>query len=135
MTHPLTEKEDRLATRLLLVASLEERLSAVEQMGAAKRTMPGGVVVVTFDVPECSSGLQVTVIRDGDALRVFPQANVPLVGGLARLVCMVYDGETAGSMAGFATTVLEKAGVWDLVSPIRQAGITAMVSRIQAIIL
>ena len=133
MTHPLAEKEQRVANRLLLVASLDERFSAVEQMGTATRAMPTGEVVTTFDVPECSSGLRVTVIRDGDAMRFFPEATVPLVRGLARVVCMVYDGESADSIAGFTTQVLEKAGVWELVSPIRQAGVAAMVRRIQTI--
>lgn len=38
----ILEKEERMANRLLLVASLEERLAAVEQMGNAKRVQPEG---------------------------------------------------------------------------------------------
>lgn len=128
----ILEKEERMANRLLLVASLEERMVAVEQMGVMRRAMPPGVVVATFAVPECSSGLQITVLEDSGVMRVFAEATVPLVRGLARLVCGVYDGERAEDVAGFETMILQKAEVWDAVSPVRQAGILGMLKRLQS---
>ena len=121
-----------MANRLLLVASLEERLAAVEQMGVMRRAQPTGNVVATFSVPECSSGLQVVVLDDAGVVRLFAEATVPLVRGLTRLVCGVYDGERVRDIAGFETTILQRAEVWDAVSPIRQAGILGMLKRLQA---
>lgn len=90
--------------------------------------------MTTFSVPECSSGLHVTVIENAGVVRLFAEASIPLVKGLARLVCGVYDGECVEEILGFETTILQKAEVWDAVSPVRQAGVEGMMKRLKTAI-
>ena len=53
-------------------------------------------------------------------------SDSPLVRGLVRLLCGIYDGATPGEVVAEEPVVLEELGILRNLSPTRRNGLTAM---------
>jgi cysteine desulfuration protein SufE len=74
----------------------------------------------------CASRVWLVGAREGGRCRFRVDADSPLVGGLARMLCGIYDGATAEEVVEEEPAVLEELGILRNLSPTRQNGMAAV---------
>jgi cysteine desulfuration protein SufE len=74
----------------------------------------------------CVSRVWLSARREEGRCRFAVDAESPLVRGLARLICGIYDGAAPGEIVAEDLAVLEETGILRNLSPTRQNGLAAV---------
>jgi len=122
----VTAKQHALCESLEVVPDRQERLSIIVERGrrgvplAPERRIPGN------RVPGCVSPVWLIADCTDDRLFFRAHAEAPVVNGLVRLLCEIYDGATANEVLQNEPTLLEALDLMRDLSPTRRNGLLAV---------
>jgi cysteine desulfuration protein SufE len=120
-------KQSQLIQDLLFVPDVQERLSAVVEGSWLQKTAPHEDELL---VQGCQTKVWVQGSVVDGRLQLAADAEGPLVKGLVRLLCAVYDGEKVEDVLVEEPVLWSELGFQKLLSPTRQAGLAAVRGRI-----
>ena len=127
----ISEKERRLLERFLIFEDPHERLEAIIAFGKRWPGLPPNRCTEETRITECSSRAWVEGFFEKGEFQCFAEAELPLVRGLAALVCALYQGASPARLPLNSASMLEALGLWNDLSPARQYGVLGTERRLR----
>ena len=127
-----TAQEQSLVADYSIIPDPHERMSAIVASCAGS----GIPVVARFEedlVPGCVSRVWLTAALQDRSLKLFHDADSPLVKGLAGLICRVYEGTAPTEAAAHETNILAALQLDRQLSPTRLHGLEQVARKILAL--
>jgi cysteine desulfuration protein SufE len=129
----VAERQDQLINGLEVIPDRQERLSYIVERARRENTLPLEKRIPGNRVPGCVSPVWMVGEFQGGRLKLSSHAEAPVVNGLVRLLCEVYDGALAADAAATEPEVLERLDLLRDISPTRRNGLAAVRERIRAL--
>jgi cysteine desulfuration protein SufE len=129
----VAQKQQLLLEAFSIIPDRQERLAAIVER--ARRSPPLRMQNKTpvQRVPGCVSPVWLHAeMRDG-RLKIRAEAESPVVNGLVRLLCEIYDDAAPAEILNHTPTLLEDLGLLRDLTPTRRNGLAAVLARIRAI--
>lgn len=129
----VAEKHRQLYEAFSLIPDRQERLSAIVERARRGRTFPPEQKIAGNRVPGCVSPVWLTgsIVQGRVHLQV--DAEAPVVRGLVRLLCELYDGAAPADVIENEPRLLDDLDLLRDLSPTRRHGLEAVRKRIVAI--
>jgi cysteine desulfuration protein SufE len=120
------ERQEAIRGTLGGIADPQERLAVATTWKTTLEPLREEERVDARLVRGCVSRVWLAAEIEEGRCRFRVDADSPLVRGLARLLCGIYDGATPEEVAAEEPLVLEELGILRNLSPTRQNGLAAM---------
>lgn len=127
----VAEKHSHLFAALSSIPDRQECLTAIVDRGTRGIPYPIRLKTPAHRVPGCVSPVWLSSGRAGDQLTFQADAEAPVVRGLVRLLCELYDGALPADIAATEPTLLEELDLLRDLSPTRRNGLEAVRARIR----
>lgn len=128
----VADKHRQLVEAFSPIPDRQERLAAIVERARRGPLFPPDQRIPTNRVPGCVSPVWLTVERSPEgSLRVRGDAEAPVVRGLVRLLCELYDGASPAEVASIEPTLLEELDILRDLSPTRRHGLSAVRQRMR----
>jgi len=125
MTLP-AERQEAMRATLGAIADPQERLMVATSWKTTMAPLKDDERVEENRVRGCVSRVWLAGTIEEGRCRFRVDSDSPLVGGLVRLLCGIYDGATPAEVIAEEPDVLEELGILRNLSPTRQNGIAAV---------
>lgn len=129
----VAENEQQILDDYLFIENPQERLGAIVD---ATRHLPHFAEADRTSanhVPGCTSKVWLTATRDAEQWSFDSDCDSPLVRALVHLLCRSFTDVSVQEAATAQSSVLEKLGVVQNLTPTRQNGLKAVRERIAAL--
>lgn len=127
----VAEKHSRLFAALSSIPDRQERLTAIVDRGTRGIPYPTKQKTPVHRVPGCVSPVWLSSGVVADRLTFQADAEAPVVRGLVRLLCELYDGALPADIAASEPTLLDDLDLLRDLSPTRRNGLEAVRARIR----
>lgn len=129
----VAENEQQILDDYLFIENPQERLGAIVDSTRHLPRFPEGNRSDKNHVPGCTSKVWLTASQDDETWTFQSDCDSPLVRALVHLLCRAFHGVSTQEAATAQTTVLEKLGVTQNLTPTRINGLAAVRERIAAL--
>jgi cysteine desulfuration protein SufE len=125
--------EQQILDDFLFIENPSERLGAIVDATRHLPHFPEEDRTDARHVPGCTSKVWLIAHSEDDRWRFQSDCDSPLVRALVHQLCRAFDGVSTQEAATAQTTVLEKLGVTQNLTPTRLNGLAAVRERIAAL--
>jgi cysteine desulfuration protein SufE len=129
----VAEKERALLEELAVFPDPQERLAHLVRRSGRGPVLSPEEQVPGALVPGCVSRVWMTASLDGGRCRFRVAADSPMVLGLMRLLCDLYDGATPEDVVASESDLLSRSGLDRHLSPTRRQGLSHARARLRAL--
>lgn len=126
-------KQRQLFETLEVVPDRQERLAAIVERGRRGPALPSAQRIPANRVAGCVSPVWLIAECKDDRLFFRAEAEAPVVNGLVRLICDIYNGGSPADVASFEPTLLEDLDLIRDITPTRRNGLAAVRRRIREV--
>ncbi len=130
MTTP-AENEARIAESLMVLPTAIDRLQHLIDLSKGDVPLGEGGRGEASRVAGCQAQVWVVAEERGGCWGFRSDSDAPMVKAVARVLCQIYSGATAGEIAGFEPTLLETTGIAQNLTPTRREGARRIVEKIR----
>lgn len=125
--------EEKILDDLAVLPDPQERLAHLMERAARRPPLPEEDRNDATRVPGCVSRVWLTATVVDGQCRFQVAADSPMVLGLVRLVCDVYEGAPPAEATAFQSEIVTRAGLHRFLSPTRLHGLERTRDRIRAL--
>ncbi|MFN0127126.1 MAG: SufE family protein [Verrucomicrobiales bacterium] len=125
--------EEKILEDLAVLPDPQERLAHLMERATRRPPVPEKDRNDTTRVPGCVSRVWLTATLVNGQCRFQVAANSPMVLGLVRFICDVYDGAPPAEAAAFQSEIITRSGLHRFLSPTRLHGLDRTRHRIRAL--
>ena len=129
----VTEKHSRLVMAFSSIPDRQERLAAIVDRGQRGNPYPIEQKTSAYLVRGCVSPVWLSSGFVATALAFQADAEAPVVRGLVRLLCELYDGGLPADVVATEPKLFEELDLLRDLSPTRRNGLDAVRTRIRQI--
>jgi len=129
----VAETEQALMEELAVLPDPQERLAHLVRRAGRRPALPTDERVPAALVPGCVSRVWLTASLDGGRCHFQVAADSPMVLGLMRLLCDVYDGATPEDVVATESDIFSRSGLDRHLSPTRRQGLAHARARVRAL--
>jgi cysteine desulfuration protein SufE len=129
----VAETEQALLEELAVFPDPQERLAHLMRRSGRGAVLPPAERESEALVPGCVSRVWLTASLDGGRCRFRVAADSPMVLGLVRLLCDVYDGATPEDVVATESDIFSRSGLDRHLSPTRRQGLAHARARVRAL--
>jgi len=129
----VAENHSRLLGAFSSIPDRQERLIAIVERGKRGAAYPPGEKTPSHRVPGCLSPVWLSSGLSDSTLTFQAEAESPVVKGLVRLLCELYDGALAPDIVASEPRLLDELDLLRDLSPTRRNGLAAVRARIREI--
>jgi cysteine desulfuration protein SufE len=120
------ERQDRIRATLGPIEDPQERLSVAIGWKSTMAPLTPGERTDDRLVRGCVSRVWLAAEMESGRCRFRVDSDSPMVRGLVRLLCGIYDGATPAEVLAEEPAVLEELGITRNLTPTRQNGLAAV---------
>lgn len=129
----VAEKHSQLVEAFSSIPDRQERLAAIVERGRRGATYPAEHKTLDHRVPGCVSPVWLSCGFANHTLAFRAEAEAPVVKGMVRLLCELYDGAAPADVLAHEPRLFEELDLVRDLSPTRRNGLNAVRSRIRHI--